>query len=160
MQVKIGIFCQLCLKRGDVGVNVSNLLEVKVEKEFREKIILQSENCKDCFCPCRVKASSTEWVRVEGKLHLESGYQRAVFYLEGPPRGMDLLVDSVTIKPINSPDSQRPAAKKQASNYVLSTFLEIQTCCMSHCWHFWNPVAYLNALLIWKARIKTCYMAR
>ncbi len=119
-----------------MGVNVSNLLEVKVEKEFREKIILQSENCKDCFCPCRVKASSTEWVRVEGKLHLESGYQRAVFYLEGPPRGMDLLVDSVTIKPVNSPDSQRPAAKKQASNYVLSTFLEIQTCCMSHCWHF------------------------
>jgi hypothetical protein len=136
MQVKIGIFCQLCLKRGDVGVNVFNLLEVKVEKEFREKIILQSENCKDCFCPCRVKASSTEWVRVEGKLHLESGYQRAVFYLEGPPRGMDLLVDSVTIKPVNSPDSQRPAAKKQASNYVLSTFLEIQTCCMSQCWHF------------------------
>jgi hypothetical protein len=42
----------------------------------------------------------------------------------------------------------------------LSTFLEIQTCCMSHCWHFWNPVAYLNALLFWKARIKTCYMAR
>jgi len=61
----------------------------------------------------RVKPSSTEWVRLEGQFHLESGYQRAVFYLEGPPCGVDLLVGSVTMKPVNSPHSEGQAARKQ-----------------------------------------------
>jgi hypothetical protein len=82
-----------------------------------------------------VKASSTEWVRLEGQFHLESGYQRTVFYLEGPPSGVDLLVGSVTMKPVNSPSSEGQADRKQASNYALFPFVHtIQRLCRYHCW--------------------------
>ncbi len=81
-----------------------------------------------------MKASSTEWVRLEGQFHLESGYQRAVFYLEGPPCGVDLLVGSVTMKPVNSPRSEAQAARKQASNYALFPFVHTIQLCRYHCW--------------------------
>lgn len=66
----------------------------------------------------RVKASSTEWVVLEGKLHLDKHHQKAVFYLEGPPHGVDLLVSTVTIKHAAPPGFQGSPLKKLASALV------------------------------------------
>lgn len=68
----------------------------------------------------RVKASSTEWVILEGKLLLDTRPQKAVFYLEGPPNGIDLLVSSVVIKPANTPQGSPP--KKQVRTLDISFF--------------------------------------
>lgn len=65
---------------------------------------------------CRVKASSTEWVTLEGKLHLEARSQKTVFYIEGPPSGVEILVASVTIKPVDFLRSKGLAVTRQASN--------------------------------------------
>ena len=58
-----------------------------------------------------MKASSTEWIILEGKLLLDTRPQKAVFYLEGPPNGVDLLVSTVVIKPANTLQGSPP--KKQ-----------------------------------------------
>ncbi|KAG0556903.1 hypothetical protein KC19_11G087700 [Ceratodon purpureus] len=63
----------------------------------------------------RVKASSTEWVILEGKLLLDTRPNKAVFYLEGPPNGVDLLVSTVVIKPVTTPQGSSP--KKQVEEY-------------------------------------------
>ena len=61
-----------------------------------------------------MKASSTEWVLLEGKLHLDGHSQKAVFYIEGPPNGVDLLVSTVVIKRAYPPECIGSPLKKQA----------------------------------------------
>lgn len=75
-----------------------------------------------------MKASSTEWVILEGKLHLDAPPQKSAFYLEGPPDGVDLLVSTVVIKHATPPECQGSPPKKQASALdncfqVLSIFI-------------------------------------
>jgi hypothetical protein len=60
-----------------------------------------------------VKASSTEWIVLEGKLRLESCPQKAAFYLEGPPGGVELLVSTVVIKLMDSGHSGGSSPKRQ-----------------------------------------------
>jgi hypothetical protein len=54
-----------------------------------------------CFininCFARVVASQQSWVKIEGSFDLKNLPRRLVFYLEGPPPGVDLLIDSVSI---------------------------------------------------------------
>jgi hypothetical protein len=45
----------------------------------------------------RILASQECWEKMEGSFNLTSIPRRLVFYLEGPPPGVDLLIDSVTI---------------------------------------------------------------
>jgi hypothetical protein len=42
-------------------------------------------------------ASQERWEKMEGSFNLTTLPRRLVFYLEGPPPGVDLLIDSVTI---------------------------------------------------------------
>lgn len=72
----------------------------------------------------RVKASSTEWVLLEGKLHLDGHSQKAVFYIEGPPNGVDLLVSTVVIKRANPPECIGSPLKKQNHAVHKSEFLK------------------------------------
>lgn len=62
-----------------------------------------------------MKASSTEWIKLEGKLHLDSRPQKVFFYLEGPPHGVDLLVSTVVIKHASPPECHGSPLKRQAS---------------------------------------------
>jgi len=66
-----------------------------------------------------VKVSGTEWVTLEGKLLLDTQPQKTVFYLEGPPSGVDLLVSSVVIKHANLLGS---LPKKQARTLDINVF--------------------------------------
>lgn len=45
------------------------------------------------------------WEKLEGSFTLTSLPTRVVFYLEGPPPGMDILIDSVTVFPTSSEES-------------------------------------------------------
>nr|XP_024360646.1 uncharacterized protein LOC112274978 isoform X2 [Physcomitrium patens] len=65
----------------------------------------------------RVKASNTEWVLLEGKFNLDSLARAAIFYLEGPPNGVDLLVSTVVIKRPNPPQCQGSSAMKQVEEH-------------------------------------------
>lgn len=47
----------------------------------------------------RVVASSTGWAEIEGDFHLETNWEKVVFYVEGPPPLVDLLLDSAQIRP-------------------------------------------------------------
>jgi hypothetical protein len=44
-----------------------------------------------------VLASKDKWVKLEGSFSLSNMPKHVVFYLEGPPAGVDLIIDSVTI---------------------------------------------------------------
>lgn len=48
-------------------------------------------------CLTRILASQECWEKLEGSFELTTIPSRLVFYLEGPPAGVDLLIDSVTI---------------------------------------------------------------
>lgn len=50
---------------------------------------------------------------LEGKFNLDSLARAAIFYLEGPPNGVDLLVSTVVIKRPNPPQCQGSSAMKQ-----------------------------------------------
>jgi hypothetical protein len=71
-----------------------------------------------------VKASSTEWIVLEGKLRLESCPQKAAFYLEGPPGGVELLVSTVVIKLMDSGHSGGSSPKRQVGLQVYSEVLQ------------------------------------
>ncbi|OEL38333.1 Anti-sigma-I factor RsgI6 [Dichanthelium oligosanthes] len=45
----------------------------------------------------RILASQERWEKMEGSFNLTTLPRRIVFYFEGPPPGVDLLIDSVTI---------------------------------------------------------------
>lgn len=60
-----------------------------------------------------MKASSTEWATLEGRLHLDTHPRKVVFYLEGPPSGVDLLVSTVIIKHANPPECEGSPLKRK-----------------------------------------------
>lgn len=91
-----------------------------------------------------MKASRTEWLVLEGKLRLESRPQKAAFYLEGPPRDVELLVSTVVIKLIDSCRSDGSSPKRQVrlhpalSHLVYSEVLQNDS--SELVWHLRHPV--------------------
>lgn len=45
----------------------------------------------------RVLVAKDSWEKLEGSFSLTSMPKRAVIFLEGPPPGVDMLIDSVTV---------------------------------------------------------------
>eukprot|EP01018_Ginkgo_biloba_P023065 Gb_13086 [translate_table: standard] len=64
----------------------------------------------------RVQASIGKWEILQGTFSLEVIPDRAIFYLEGPPGGVDLLVKSVEIRPANKSSSFIPARQYHAAS--------------------------------------------
>lgn len=55
--------------------------------------------CFGLFCYTNsVQASDKEWMRLQGKFLLNGVTSKAVIYLEGPPMGIDILVNSFLVK--------------------------------------------------------------
>uniref|UniRef100_A0A0D9VXA7 GH10 domain-containing protein n=1 Tax=Leersia perrieri TaxID=77586 RepID=A0A0D9VXA7_9ORYZ len=60
----------------------------------------------------KCQASDKEWVQLQGKFLLNSNVAKAGIYIEGPPAGVDLLLDSLVVKhaqkatPAPAPDFQ------------------------------------------------------
>ena len=47
---------------------------------------------------CRLQASDKDWAQLQGKFMLNSTVAKATIYIEGPPAGVDLLLDSLVVK--------------------------------------------------------------
>ena len=47
---------------------------------------------------CRAQVSDKEWVQLQGKILLNSTPAKASIYIEGPPAGVDVLLDSLVVK--------------------------------------------------------------
>uniref|UniRef100_A0A804P959 GH10 domain-containing protein n=1 Tax=Zea mays TaxID=4577 RepID=A0A804P959_MAIZE len=47
---------------------------------------------------CRSQVSDKEWVQLQGKILLNSTVAKASIYIEGPPAGVDVLLDSLVVK--------------------------------------------------------------
>ncbi|GJN07532.1 hypothetical protein PR202_ga25371 [Eleusine coracana subsp. coracana] len=77
---------------------------VRVHGELHEPVRVQAtlkiendSSSTDYLSIARVLASQESWVKIEGSFDLKNPLRRLVFYLEGPPPGMDLLIDSAII---------------------------------------------------------------
>lgn len=61
--------------------------------------------------------SDTEWVHLQGKLLLFGEIQKVIIFLEGPPAGTDILVNSFTVatakKVLSSPPPSLQVGLKQ-----------------------------------------------
>ncbi|KAJ4762612.1 glycosyl hydrolase family 10 protein / carbohydrate-binding domain-containing protein [Rhynchospora pubera] len=62
-----------------------------------------------------VSASKEDWVKLEGSFSLQNLLKRVVFFLEGPPPGIDLLIDSVTVSYKREPGAIRAANSSTSS---------------------------------------------
>jgi len=59
-----------------------------------------------------VQATDTDWVTLQGKFLLNGPSSKAVLYLEGPPSGTDILVNTLVVKhAAKTPPSTPPAAQ-------------------------------------------------
>jgi hypothetical protein len=45
-----------------------------------------------------VQATDTDWVTLQGKFLLNGSSSKVVLYLEGPPPGTDILVNTLVVK--------------------------------------------------------------
>jgi hypothetical protein len=61
-----------------------------------------------CNYWCSLEATTTEWKHLEGRLVLLKAPSKVSVYLEGPPAGIDILVDSFYIQPALKPEPARP----------------------------------------------------
>jgi hypothetical protein len=73
------------------------LLEGTMLKLFNNHILLTPPLTDDRIWCNSVLASKEKWNKLEGSFSLTSMPKHVVFYLEGPPAGVNLIIDSVTI---------------------------------------------------------------
>ncbi|KAJ0981851.1 hypothetical protein J5N97_010106 [Dioscorea zingiberensis] len=116
--------------------------------DVRATLWVQAPNGREQYIGiANLQASNKEWVQLRGKFLLNGVASKAVLYLEGPPSGVDILVDSLVLKrakkvlPSNPPDiegsrvqmvgSLRTINKNIIDNYDFSEGLRSWTpnCC-------------------------------
>ncbi|WOK97820.1 hypothetical protein Cni_G06528 [Canna indica] len=60
---------------------------------------MQSPNGREQYIGiAKTQASETEWVELQGKFLVNGVASRAILYIEGPPPGVDILVDSIVVR--------------------------------------------------------------
>ena len=45
-----------------------------------------------------MQATDKDWVQLKGKFLLNASPSKVVIYIEGPPSGVDILIDSLVVK--------------------------------------------------------------
>ncbi|XP_057856953.1 endo-1,4-beta-xylanase 3 isoform X1 [Cryptomeria japonica] len=78
--------------------------------EVRATLWVQTADLREQYITMgKVQASVKEWVQLQGRFLLNPEPAKAVAFLEGPPAGIDILVDSFFINPAKKiPPSPRP----------------------------------------------------
>lgn len=76
----------------------------------------------------RTSVSKDRWTKFEGSFSLKTSPDRVVFYLEGPPPGVDLLIESVVISSSsiigNNSDSSEKSVADGDENIILNPRFE------------------------------------
>lgn len=71
-----------------------------------------------------MQATDTDWVTLQGKFLLNGSPSKVVLYLEGPPSGTDILVNTLVVKhAAKTPPSIPPNAKVRLSMHFLKITL-------------------------------------
>ncbi|XP_043713529.1 endo-1,4-beta-xylanase 1-like isoform X1 [Telopea speciosissima] len=74
------------------GNNVTNA-------DVRATLWVQEQNQREQYIGiASLQASDKEWAQLQGKFLLNGSPSKVVFYLEGPPPGTDILVNSLVVK--------------------------------------------------------------
>ncbi|KAF3561135.1 hypothetical protein DY000_02012966 [Brassica cretica] len=77
---------------------------------------VQNPNQRDQYIGiANVQATDKEWIQCKGKFLLNGSASRVVIYIEGPPPGTDILLNSLTVKHAEKiPPSPRPPIENPA----------------------------------------------
>ena len=55
-----------------------------------------------------MQATDKDWVQLQGKFLLNASPSKVVIYIEGPPSGVDILIDSFVVKQAQKISSSPP----------------------------------------------------
>lgn len=61
----------------------------------------------------KIKASDSEWFKLQGSFYIDFIPEKATFYIEGPPAGIDILIQNVDISPCIPLEQSPQAMHKQ-----------------------------------------------
>lgn len=92
-------------------VGISGPLETTAEVQSTLKLEYQGSETDYLFIS-RTSVSKGQWTNLEGSFSLKTSPDRVVFYLEGPPPGVDLLIESVIIS-CSSIDGNNSGSSKE-----------------------------------------------
>ncbi|CAL9764737.1 unnamed protein product [Musa acuminata subsp. burmannicoides] len=97
----------------EVAATVRVLGGSNTTADVRVNLYLQGANGRDQYIGvAKSQASDKDWVQLQGKFLLNGAASRAVIFIEGPPAGTDLLLNSLVVKhaakmpPPSPPDFQ------------------------------------------------------
>ncbi|XP_023536394.1 uncharacterized protein LOC111797582 isoform X1 [Cucurbita pepo subsp. pepo] len=67
--------------------------------DVRATLWVQSPNSREQYIGiANVQATDKDWVQLKGKFLLNASPSKVVIYIEGPPSGVDILIDSLVVK--------------------------------------------------------------
>ncbi|KAL0539834.1 hypothetical protein IC582_024055 [Cucumis melo] len=84
--------------------------------DVRATLWVQTPNSREQYIGiANVQATDKDWVQLQGKFLLNASPSKVVIYIEGPPPGVDILIDSLVVKhaqkipPSPPPSYENPA---------------------------------------------------
>lgn len=87
------------------SVKYSVLVTIKTSTttDVRATLRLECSGVETKYLPLgNIKASSSSWSKLQGQFSLDAIPKKAIFYIEGPPPGVDILIKYVDIRPCTS----------------------------------------------------------
>ncbi|KAG6608395.1 Endo-1,4-beta-xylanase 1, partial [Cucurbita argyrosperma subsp. sororia] len=67
--------------------------------DVRATLWVQTPNSREQYIGiANVKATDKDWIQLQGKFLLNASPSKVVIYIEGPPSGVDILIDSFVVK--------------------------------------------------------------
>ncbi|KAG9440030.1 hypothetical protein H6P81_020195 [Aristolochia fimbriata] len=105
--------------------------------DVRATLYVQGQNKKEQYISIgKLQASDKQWTQLQGKFLLNGPPSKAVIFLEGPPTGTDILVNSLVVKHAERiPPSPPPATENVAFGVNI-----IQNSSLSDNLNGWFPI--------------------
>ncbi|KAG0460255.1 hypothetical protein HPP92_023383 [Vanilla planifolia] len=105
--------------------------------EVRSTLWVESPNGREHYISIgKVHASDSEWLRLQGKFLLNGDVSKAIIFLEGPPFGTDILVNSLIVKRAENLSSGLPPMLENVSFGVNV----IENSNLSQGLRYWSPL--------------------
>uniref|UniRef100_A0A0A0L014 GH10 domain-containing protein n=1 Tax=Cucumis sativus TaxID=3659 RepID=A0A0A0L014_CUCSA len=77
--------------------------------DVRATLWVQTPNSREQYIGiANVQATDKDWVQLQGKFLLNASPSKVVIYIEGPPSGVDILIDSFVVKQAQKISSSPP----------------------------------------------------
>ena len=83
------------------------------------------------FVNQRNQASNKQWTHLKGRFLLHAPFTKAVIFIEGPPAGIDILVDGLVLSPARKLQAA-PCPKIEVCRLIASYSLSAFACLSDH----------------------------